>query len=233
MYYGKAMNVLIVKNVFSEGPGTIEDFLRQRAVSYRVLELHGGDDHPPVESYTHLVVLGGPMAVYEMNKYPYLVREATLIEQAIKAGKRVLGVCLGAQMAAHALGARVYPGRQKEIGWFDVNITDEGMNDPCVRELAVDGRKTARVFQWHGDTFDLPSGAVRLASSPLYSNQAFRWSDRVYAFQFHIEVTPGIVRQWIEHEQGIDAAAINSESERIFAQYLARANRAYGKFFIP
>ncbi len=224
-------NVLIVKNVLSEGPGTIEAFLRQHSLSFHIAELHGGDDIPPLEPFTHLVVLGGPMAVYEMDRYPYLHHEAKLIGEAISRGKHVLGVCLGAQMMAHVLGARVYPGGHKEIGWYDVSITAEGMNDPFVKELAVGGRKTARVFQWHGDTFDLPNGAVRMASSALYPNQAFRYSDRIYAFQFHIEVTPAIVRGWLSHEQGIDVAAINSESERTFDPYLARANRAYEMFF--
>ncbi len=227
------MHVLIVKNIFSEGPGTIEDYLRQQAVPYRVLELHGGEPVPPRESFTHLVVLGGPMAVYEMQQYPYLTREAALIEEAIKAEKPVLGVCLGAQMVAHVLGARVYPGGKKEIGWYEVNVTDEGMKDPLLSGLSVDGRPAARVFQWHGDTFDLPRGAVRLASSELYPNQAFRYGKAVYALQFHIEVTPQIVREWLAHEKGIDVAAVNAESEQIFTPYLGRANNAYRQFFRP
>ena len=225
------MNVLIIKNILSEGPGTIEDHLRQQAMPYRILELHGGESLPRADSFTHIVVLGGPMAVYEMRQYPYLVREAALIEEAIKGGKHVLGVCLGAQMLAHVLGARVYAGAKKEIGWYEVSITAEGMNDPLLSELSVDGKAAARVFQWHGDTFDLPAGAVRLASSELYPNQAFRFSDRVYALQFHVEVTPRIVRDWLAHEKGIDVAAVNAESERIFAPYLNRANNAYRKFF--
>lgn len=225
------MNVLIVKNILSEGPGTIEDFLRQQAIPYRVIELHAGDAVPSHDSFSHLVVLGGPMAVYEMQQYPCLVREAALIEEAIKAEKPVLGVCLGAQMLAHALGARVYPGGNKEIGWYEVSVTDEGMKDPLFSELSVGGKAVAQVFQWHGDTFDLPHGAVRLASSELYPNQAFRYGRAVYALQFHIEVTPKIVRDWLAHEKGIDVAAVNAESERIFAPYLNRANNAYRKFF--
>lgn len=225
------MNVLIIKNIFSEGPGTIEDHLRQQAIPYRILELHGGESLPPVGSFTHLVVLGGPMAVYEMQQYPYLVREAALIEEAIKGGKHVLGICLGAQMLAHVLGARVFAGGKKEIGWYEVAITDEGLKDPFLSELSVGGKAAARVFQWHGDTFDLPSGAVRLASSEIYPNQAFRFSDRVYALQFHVEVTPRIVGEWLANEKSIDVAAVNAESYRVFAPYLKRANNAYRKFF--
>jgi GMP synthase-like glutamine amidotransferase len=227
------MNVLIVKNVLSEGPGTIEDFLRQQAIPYRILEMHAGDAVPSHDSFSHLVVLGGPMAVYEMSQYPYLVRETALIEEAIRAEKPVLGVCLGAQMLAHVLGARVYAGGKKEIGWYEVSITDEGMKDPFFSGLSVDGKAKAQVFQWHGDTFDLPWGAARLASSDLYPNQAFRYGSAVYALQFHIEVTPKIVREWLAHEKGIDVVAVNAESERIFTPYLNRANNAYRQFFRP
>jgi GMP synthase-like glutamine amidotransferase len=145
----------------------------------------------------------------------------------------VLGVCLGAQMLAHVLGARVYPGGNKEIGWYEVGITDEGMKDPLLSGLSVDGKTVAQVFQWHGDTFDLPRGAVRLASSELFPNQAFRYGKAVYALQFHIEVTPKIVRDWLTHEKGVDVASVNAESERIFAPYLNRANNAYRQFFRP
>ena len=171
------------------------------------------------------------MAVYEMDATPYLRDEARLIEEAVKTGRHVLGVCLGAQMLAHVLGSRVYPGGQKEIGWYDVALTDEGMQDRCMAALAVDGRKTAQVFQWHGDTFDLPPDCVHLASSPLYPNQAFRYSDRVYALQFHVEVTPGIVGGWLGNEKGIDYPLIDRRSREIYAPYLKRAEGFYRAFF--
>lgn len=225
------MNVLIIKNAAAEGPGTIEDHLKTKNIPYSVVELYRRGPAPDVDRYSHVVIMGGPMAVYEMHVHAYLRDEAALIEKAIKAGKRVLGVCLGAQMLAHVLGAKVYPGGQKEIGWHEVSLTGEGMDDPCMVELSVDGRNAARVFQWHGDTFDLPQGAVRLASSPLFPNQAFRFNDRVYALQFHIEVTPGIVREWLKDEQGIDFNAVSAESERIFPPYLNRAGSFYRQFF--
>lgn len=227
------MNVLIVKNTLSEGPGSIEGFLRQEKLPCRVIELHAGEELPGLSSFSHLVVLGGPMAIYNMAQYPYLVREATFLEQAIKADKPVLGVCLGAQMLAHVLGGRVYPGVQKEIGWDEVAITDDGMKDPLLSALAVGGRAVAEVFQWHGDTFDLPRGAVRLASSALYPNQAFRYPGRIYALQFHVEVTPAIVREWLIHEPGIDLQKVTERSERIFPLYHRRAQDLYREFFRP
>lgn len=225
------MNVLIIQNVTSEGPGTIEEHLRTTNTPFTCIDLDQGQSLPSIDKYTHLIIMGGPMAVYEMDRTPYLRDEARLIEKAVMAGKHVLGVCLGAQMLAHVLGNRVYPGGAKEIGWYDVDLTEEGMKDPCMAELAVDGGKTAQVFQWHGDTFDLPQGAVRLASSELFPNQAFRYSDRVYALQFHIEVTPGIVTNWLRNEKGIDFPLIDKRSQEIFAPYRKRAEGFYRAFF--
>ena len=227
------MNVLIVKNIAAEGPGTIEDYLRSQGLTTAVLDLRRGDPLPYPGSFTHLVIMGGPMAVYEMHLHQHLKNEALLIEQAITAGKRVLGVCLGAQMIAHVLGARVYAGDRQEIGWYEVELSDAAMQDPAMTQLAIQGRQAAEVFQWHGDTFDLPAGAVRLASSDLYPNQAFRFSDRVYALQFHIEVTPSIVSEWLEHEKGIDLRTITAHSDRIYPAYRSRAQGFYSAFFKP
>ncbi|HEX9021801.1 MAG TPA: type 1 glutamine amidotransferase [Nitrospirota bacterium] len=225
------MNVLIIKNIFSEGPGTMGDHLRKEGIPHSVVELGAGEPAPGIDAFTHILVMGGPMAVYEMDQYPYLKNEARFIETAVKANKCVLGVCLGAQMLAHVLGARVYPGGTKEIGWYEVALTDGGMNDPLMSALALPGKNAAQVFQWHGDTFDLPADAVRLASSDIYPNQAFRYGDRAYALQFHIEVTPAIVSDWLKHEKGIDFARITSESKRIYGAYRDRAMRFYEGFF--
>jgi GMP synthase (glutamine-hydrolysing) len=227
------MHVLIIKNVFSEGPGTSADYLNSEKIPFTICEMSTGDAVPDMDSFTHLLIMGGPMAVYEMQQYPYLVNEALFIDRAIKANKHVLGICLDAQMVAHALGAKVYPGQKKEIGWYEVALDPDGMNDPLISALALPERKVAQVFQWHGDTFDLPRGSVRLASSDLFPNQAFRYTDRVYAFQFHIEVTPAIVRDWLAREQGVDVASISAESERIFNAYQGRAMKFYKGFFRP
>jgi len=224
-------DVLIIQNVTSEGPGTMADHLAAAKTPFTIVDLEQGQTFPDVHPYSHVVIMGGPMAVYEMDRTPYLWAEAKFIEKAVKAGKHILGVCLGAQMLAHVLGARVYPGGQKEIGWSDVDLTDEGLRDPCMAGLAVSGTRTAQVFQWHGDTFDLPHGAVRLASSSLYPNQAFRYSDRVYALQFHIEVTPSIVHGWLHNEKGVDFPLIDKRSQEIYSPYRKRAEGFYRAFF--
>ena len=227
------MNALIIKNIGSEGPGTIEEHLRAEKLPYSIIHLEKGETAPHISTFTHLVIMGGPMAVYEMAQYPFLKDEALLIESAIRANKHILGVCLGAQMVAHTLGARVFAGGKKEIGWYEVTLTDEGMQDPCVSQLACDGRHAAWVFQWHGDTFDLPGGAVRMASSDVYPNQAFRYSDRVYALQFHIEVTPAIVFNWLKDEKGVDVNSMNEVSKRTYDPYRVRATNFYRRFFRP
>ncbi len=221
--------VLIIKNIETEGPGTIEDFLKDRDLAYQIIELHMGQRPDDLESYSHLVVMGGPMGVYEMDKYPYLRDETQVIEEFIKKDKAVLGICLGAQMVAHVLGARVYKGPVEEIGWFMVQITEDGLKDRAMASLEVDNTRQAEVFQWHGDTFDLPEGALRLATSETYPNQAFRYGDRVYALQFHIEVTPSIVREWFEDEKGGEAF---QRAVEIFDDYLKRAYEFYKGFFL-
>ncbi len=225
------MDVLVIKNVSVEGPGTIEDHLRIGNIPCTIIDLEQGQPLPDIPSHSHVVIMGGPMAVYEMDRTPYLKDEALFIEKAVQAHKHVLGVCLGAQMLAHVLGARVYPGGTQEVGWGEVTLTEEGMRDGCMAGLAVDGGKTAQVFQWHGDTFDLPQGAVRLASSGLYPNQAFRYGGHVYALQFHIEVTPDIVGGWLRNEKGIDFPLIDKRSLEIYGPYRKRAAEFYRQFF--
>jgi len=223
------MNVLILKNVSHEGPGTIEDFLKENGMPYSIVDLSMKGEVKNTSSFTHLVMMGGPMAVYEMDRYDFLKTGARLLEEFIKKEKGVLGVCLGAQMVAHVLGGRVYPGGEKEIGWYKVDVTDEGAEDSVFKSLLINGGKKAHVFQWHGDTFDLPQGAVRLASSPLYPNQAFRWGKNAYALQFHIEVTPEIIEDWFRDDPRREEMA--GHSKEIYAGYSRRAFGFYKEFF--
>ncbi len=220
------MMTLIVKNIPSEGPGTITEFLNLKGLPYRIVEASLGP-LPDINHYDALIVMGGPMAVYEMEQYPFLKDVAGLLEKAIKGNKRVLGICLGAQLIAHVLGARVYRGEQKEIGWLDIETTLEGARDQVFRN-AVEGSGTTKVLQWHGDTFDLPAGSIRLASSRLYPNQAFRYGN-CYALQFHIEVTPEMIKEWFSERD--DLPYIMKETERLYPRYRLRADLFYRAFF--
>ena len=227
------MSVLILKNISSEGPGTIEDFLVRSGIPYVIADLASGE-FPDASAYDTLVMMGGPMSVNESDRYPYIGREAELARTFMAQGRKVLGVCLGAQIMAKALGARVYPGTEKEVGWYDIELVDGGADDPRMKLLASDGKgtvgKTFRVFHWHGETFDIPKGAVRLAQSPLYPNQAFRFGKNAYAFQFHIEVTEQMILEWLRHE-AVDLERIGLDTEVFYADYARRAKDFYRAFF--
>jgi GMP synthase (glutamine-hydrolysing) len=230
----QGMQVLILKNVSSEGPGTIEDFLREEGIPFRVVDCEK-EDIPGGEDSDVLVMMGGPMSVNEESLYPYITREMGLVRDFISAGKKVFGVCLGAQIMAKALGAKVYAGPEKEIGWYDIELADGGMQDPLMKKLALDPgagdvQKRFKVFHWHGETFDIPEGAVRLAQSKLYPNQAFRLGKSAYAFQFHIEVKKDMIYQWLEHEP-VDMGLIRKQTEALYDDYLGRAMNFYRAFF--
>ncbi len=226
------MGVLILKNIGSEGPGTIEDFLVRNRVPYLVADLTAGE-FPDASAYDTLVMMGGPMSVNESDRYPYIDREAELARTFMEQGRKVLGVCLGAQIMAKALGARVYPGTEKEIGWYDIRLVDGGQDDPHMRLLAGDpggGRTKFKVFHWHGETFDIPRGAVRLAASELFPNQAFRYGGSAFAFQFHVEVTERMIFDWLRHEP-VDLDRIGRETAIHYADYARRAQDFYAAFF--
>jgi GMP synthase (glutamine-hydrolysing) len=170
-----------------------------------------------------LVVLGGPIGAYEEQDYPFLAPEIALIERRLGAGRPVLGICLGAQLVARALGARVYPAGFKEIGWAPVALSAAG------RESALAALEGAAVLHWHGDTFDLPQGACALAATPRTPNQAFAWRRHGLALQFHIETTaPGLERWYVGHTleiaqtRGVSVAGLRADARR-FAPALAAA----------
>ena len=226
------MPVLIIKNTENEGPGTIEDYLKEVGMAYEILNMNSCHaEIPDVKDHSHLVILGGPMAVYNIDNHPFLHYEAAIIRAFIKSDKPVLGICLGAQMIAYALGVDVYQGKTQEVGWFTVNLTEEGMKDDLISSLAVDETNKADVFQWHGDTFSIHKNAIRLATSDIYENQAFRYKKHVYGLQFHIEVTPDIIREWFEHEEGYDVDIMVNKALDIFPEYRKRAFAFYERFF--
>lgn len=206
---------IAVRHVAFEDLGTFEPLLTARGYDVRYLDA-GVDDMRDAETCDLAVILGGPIGAYEEDRYPFLIDEMRAIETRLAAGLPTLGICLGAQLMARALGARVYPGSQKEIGWSPLRLSAAGARSP----LGVLGNPSAPVLHWHGDTFDLPAGAELLASTEITQNQAFAVGRHALALQFHIEAEPAKIERWlIGHTMeltaaGIDIAALRRDTAR-------------------
>lgn len=192
-----------------EGLGSIEAWITARGHRLACTRQFAGDPLPSTETFDWLIVMGGPMGVGDEAAYPWLAPEKRCIRAAIDAGKTVLGICLGAQLIASALGAAVYPAPAKEIGWHPVRRSDIGRDHPLLAAMPDE----FTVFHWHGDTFDLPAGAQLLASSEGCRHQAFIVGDRVVGLQFHFEVTPQGVEQMLGEGAGeLDGAGRHVQS---------------------
>ena len=193
---------LVIRHVAFEDLGLFEPVLAERGFRVRYLEAADGLADVDGLEPALMVVLGGPIGAYEDAVYPFLTQELLLLERRLAADRPTLGICLGAQLMARGLGVRVYPGPRKEIGWGPVTLSPEGQRSPLHR-LAGGG---AAVLHWHGDTFDLPAGAIRLASTALYENQAFSCGRSALALQFHPEVTASGLQRWfVGHAREIAA----------------------------
>ena len=187
------MRALVLQHIACEPPGVFEDVLLERDIELHRVQLDEGEPLPGWREFDAIVAMGGPMSANDDDELPWLRAEKEAIGEAVCAGKPYWGVCLGVQLLASSLGARVYPGPQPEVGLLPVELTAEARADPVFSD-APDELVT---LQWHGDTFDLPAGAARLARSPAYENQAFRF-ERAYGVQFHLEVSPEMAREWAE-----------------------------------
>ena len=189
------MYVLVFRHVPFEGAGLMHPILEARGVSIRYVDLYRGDSLPDVDAAAGLIFMGGPMSVND--GLPYLEREMDVARAAVSRRKPILGICLGAQLIAKALGARVHANPRKEIGWFDICLTEAGSGDAIF--AGMNRRET--VFHWHGETFDLPPGSVRLAYSDACENQAVRFQPGAYGLQFHMEVTPAMIADWCTQDE--------------------------------
>lgn len=188
-----AQPFLALQHIRCEPPALYEDLLRARGIGLERVEVDEGESVPDPRDFPAVLVMGGPMGAYEDAEYPWLVAEKRALRQAVDAGVPCWGVCLGAQLLAAALDASVYPGTQPEVGVEEVYVTAAAAGDPVFAGAPA----RFRSLQWHGDTFDLPAGAVLLASSAAYQNQAFAYGNS-YGLQFHVEVTPELARQWAD-----------------------------------
>jgi GMP synthase-like glutamine amidotransferase len=186
------MKMAVLQHVRFEGPAAIADWAAARGIDVTVRHLYRGDPLPDLPEFDMLTVMGGPMSANDEAVLSWLAPEIALVGDAIASQKIVLGVCLGAQIIAKALGANVYAGTQKEIGWFPVHAESP-------HELFEDLPGQFMAFHWHGETFDLPANAGRLASTPVTANQAFAVGNTVLGLQFHMEATPESVNALIEN----------------------------------
>jgi GMP synthase-like glutamine amidotransferase len=223
------VNLHVFQHVPFEGPGVIEPWARGRGQRIQVTRFFECEPLPPLEGVDWLVILGGPMSVHDEAIFPWLSSEKRFITEAIAGGRTILGICLGAQLVAAALGARVYPNAHKEVGWFPVRRRLEAERSKLGRALPLE----IEAFHWHGETFDLPAGAIPLASSEACLNQGFVLGERVLGVQFHLETTPEAIGQLVANcpedlTEGSfvqsPAAMLSAENRRFCAIHAAMAS---------
>jgi len=229
--------LLVFQHVAAEPLGTLDGLIRRRGHRIRYVNFEREPaSRPDIDRYGGLIVLGGPMNVEDHPHRPHLVTEMRCIERALAQAKPVLGICLGAQLLAHVLGARVYRGERPEIGWYPLRVSEHGHGDPVLAPLGDSGP----VFQWHHYGFDLPDGAQHLAGSSDYPNQAIRYGEHAYGFQFHPEVSQALIERWLGNAEygnelacsGLcrDVAGIRAETAQHIAAMQAAAEQMFGRF---
>jgi GMP synthase-like glutamine amidotransferase len=227
---------LVLRHVDCEGLGLWEECCHQAGIAFELVDLHRGGNLPPPHRFQAVISLGGPMNVYEEEAHPFLNREDAYLRQVLALGVPFLGICLGGQLLAKAVGGMVTRNGVREIGWHPVVLDPQGQRDPLFAGLP----ERLTVFQWYGDTFSIPRGAVRLATSLACENQAFRYGFGViaYALQFHLEVTPSMVKEWVGEYSGelegmrgpVTRASVLAETPTQCERLRDVANRVFTNF---
>jgi len=193
--------ILVFQHVAAEPLGTLDPLIRARGHRIRFVNFERDPEaQPAVDRYHGLIVLGGPMNVEDRDRRAHLHTELKAIESALDLGKPVLGICLGAQLLAHVLGAPIRRHTQSEIGWYPLSSTEAGQADAAFSAFGA----SSEVFQWHSYSFDTPSGATHLASTPACANQAFRYGENAYGLQFHPEVDTALIERWLARPDYLD-----------------------------
>lgn len=228
--------ILVFQHVAAEPLGTLDPLIRRRGHRIRFVNFERQPDaEPSLDRYRGLIVLGGPMNVHDQADRAHLRVELRAIEQALKDDKPVLGICLGAQLLAHVLGAPIRRLDQPEIGWHPLRLTSQGQADPVLLPL---GEQTS-VFQWHSCHFDIPAGAEHLAHGNACAQQAFRYGSSAYGFQFHLEMDQALVERWLSNPAyraelaaaGLgDAEAIRSQTRELIGGMQRQADRVFNAF---
>ena len=222
------MRLLVLQHIACEHPGAFSEVMEERGVKPVAVELDEGEPLPDWREFDGVVAMGGPMGATDDADHPWLTPEKQLVREAVEDGKPFLGVCLGVQLLAAALGARVYTSERAEVGLLPVELTAEGRQDPLFN--GIDDSLVS--LQWHGDTFDLPDGAVHLASSPQVANQAFRSGARAYGVQFHLEVTAEQAREWAG-VPAYQASLASTLGEQKGAEFIAEVQRRADELHPP
>ena len=217
------MKALIVMHCETEGPGSLGDWLRSQGVELAYARIYAGEPLPPSAGLDAVISLGGPMNVYEEDRYPFLRAETDFLRTAILEGMPVLGICLGAQMIAKALGSAVGKSPRPEVGFMPVELTAEGRRDPLFSGMA----SSQTVLQWHADMFALPPGGRLLATSPDCPRQAFRYRNAL-GLQFHLEINERLLRDWF-HDR-LDSARILAEFARLEPEIRRERTKLYENF---
>lgn len=243
--------ILVFQHVAAEPLGTLDPLIRRRGHRVRFVNFERHPDtQPKIDRYRGLVVLGGPMNVEDQERRPHLRTELRVIEQALDQGKPVLGICLGAQLLAHVLGAPVRKHDQTEIGWYRLELTEAGLTDRVVSPLGA----TTQVFQWHARSYALPNGAIQLARTSTCEQQAFRYGDMAYGVQFHPEANQPLIERWLGNPVYADELAasglaqddasiraqstslalpMQSQAEAMFENFLDLIGRPQKRFTLP
>lgn len=212
-----------IQHIPFEGLGYIDNWINENNFTLSSTKMYEDYEFPDLSEFDLLIIMGGPMGTYEEDKYPWLKEEKAFVKEAINANKAVVGICLGSQIIANVLGAKVYPNKVKEIGWMPVTFSDARS-----QALFTSKDKSPIVFQWHGDTFDLPVNAKLLASSEACKNQAFLYKDNVLALQFHFEVTEKSYAEMLDNgfDELTDGKYIQTENYiRSNTHYIPECNR--------
>lgn len=194
-----------------EGPGAIVQWAREKKHKLQYTLFYKGDELPDASAVDILIIMGGPMNVFDYHIHPWMEEEIAWVTEFIQMEKPVLGICLGAQIIATALGEEVYPGPQREIGWHNLQFFPSLGDYKICKDLPV----SRKVFHWHGDTFNIPEGATRIAASQAFPNQGFIFNNKVIAMQFHLEVTPDSLKELVENcrDELVEGPHIQSEKE--------------------
>ena len=229
--------ILVFQHVAKEGLGSFEDELKKANLSWETLMVSSDAVFPSsvkLEEYGAFIALGGPMGVYEEERYPWIKKEILVIQEIIRQKKPFLGICLGAQLLAKAVGARVYPGDKLEIGWHPIRLDDWFFKrNPLF--FQIDPTKPQTVFHWHGDTFDIPTEGYRLAWNESYPNQAFCFNGNTVGLQFHVEMTETMIRNWLSDDEArIRVMAAGGDPDQLIAditKYLPALQEMSHKIF--